>query len=358
MTKSEAHEAHRQPTTKQRIKTVTELYIGIDLGGSGTRAALAMADGEVLATGVGGPSGAHGGAAGRRHIERALDAALAPIAPRPKRDDTCSLDTCSVYVGLRGLSVPGRRDAVAVYLSARLPQAQVKISNDATIALWGGLGGGDGVAVLAGTGSIAVARLKDGREARSGGYGYLVSDEGSGYWLGREALAACLRALDGRGPPTQLSKLVSEATNQQTQQGLVGWLYSGTDQVPRIAGLAPLVTRAAQDGDRTALDIVQRAADALAELAIAAATHVWPDGPPRELAVACCGGVWAAGDVLRRPFTARFEKAMPVAMVTEPALPPVGGAILLAMGADRIPVAQSVVAHLRASVASPRGRRS
>src|SRR5215207_726245 len=244
---------------------VGTLFVGIDLGGSGTRAALATADGDVLATGLGGPSGADGGATGRRHIERALAAALAPIAPR------VGTARCVVHVGVRGLSIPGRRDAVLVDLSARLPHAEVHVSNDATTAVWGGLGGGEGVAVLAGTGSIAMARSADGREARSGGYGYLVGDEGSGYWLGREAFTACLRALDRRGPPTQLCDLVCEAAQQHTAIELVGWLYGGRDQVPRLAGLAPLVSRAAERGDAQAIDILRRGAGALAGVGIAAA---------------------------------------------------------------------------------------
>src|SRR5687767_9335984 len=89
---------------------MTVLFVGIDMGGSGTRAALATAEGEVLATGRGGPSGAQGGAAGRRHIERALAAALAPIAPR------IGSESPTIHVGVRGLSIPGRREAVMVAL--------------------------------------------------------------------------------------------------------------------------------------------------------------------------------------------------------------------------------------------------
>ena len=319
--------------------------IGIDLGGSGTRAVLATADGEVLAAGRGGPSGAHGGAAGRRHIERALASALAPIASRVGQA------SCRVHVGVRGLSIPGRREAVLLDLSVRLPQAEVHISNDATIAVWGGLAARAGVAVLAGTGSIAMARSADGREARSGGYGYLVGDEGSGFWLGREAMAACLRALDGRGQPTLLRDLVCEVAQQRTPQDMVGWLYAGQDQVPRVAGLAPLVSRAAAADDPVAVDLMERAARDLAALAHAACRQVWSSRIPDALPIACCGGVWAAGDVLRRPFELASRNACLWRRYAEPRLPPVGGAILLAMGARETPLAVGVIGRVEEGLA-------
>jgi N-acetylmuramic acid 6-phosphate etherase len=320
-------------------------FIGIDLGGSGTRAVLATADGEVLAAGRGGPSGAHGGAAGRRHIERALASALAPIAAR------VGTAACRVHVGVRGLSIPGRREAVLLDLSVRLPQADVHISNDATIAMWGGLAAGEGVAVLAGTGSIAMARSGDGREARSGGYGYLVGDEGSAFWLGREAIAACLRALDGRSQPTLLRDLVCQVTQQRTPQDLIGWLYAGQDQVPRLAGLAPLVSRAAEADDPVAMSLMGRAARDLADLADAAARQAWPSQIPEALPIACCGGVWAAGDVLRQPFASALVQRLPLVKVCEPRLAPVGGAILLAMGARETPLAANVVARVEDGLA-------
>ena len=325
---------------------MSSLFIGIDLGGTGTRAVLATAEGEVLAAGRGGPSGAHGGAAGRRGIERALASALAPIASR------VGSAACRIHVGVRGLSIPGRREAVLLDLSARLPQAEVHISNDATIAVWGGLAAREGVAVLAGTGSIAMARSADGREARSGGYGYLVGDEGSAFWLGREAMAACLRTLDGRGQPTLLRDLVCDVTQQRTPQDIVGWLYAGQDQVPRLAGLAPLVSRAAEANDPVALDLMGRAARELADLAHAACRQVWPSRIPDGLPVACCGGVWAAGDVLRQPFASALAQHMPSATIREPRLPPVGGAILLALGARETPLAADLTARLEGGLAA------
>src|SRR5215467_7671807 len=137
--------------------------VGLDLGGSGTRAVLATADGTVLALGHGPPAGYATGAAGRRQVARSLAAALASIAPR------VTGQACSVWAGTTGLSIPGRGEWLVLELTTRLAGARVEVSSDAQIALAGGLGAGEGVAVLAGTGSIALARAHDGRLARAGG---------------------------------------------------------------------------------------------------------------------------------------------------------------------------------------------
>src|SRR5438105_8638454 len=191
------------------------LYVGIDTGGSGTRALLADGHGQILAAGRGGPSGISATAASRRQLQRALATALGPIAKR------IGSESCVVYAGIRGVSVPGRRETTVVELQHRLPTARVHVSNDAVIALNGALGERDGVAVLAGTGSIAMARSGDGREGRAGGYGYLIGDEGSAFWLGRAAVDACLRSLDGRDPPSSLASLTLQAFDVRSATDVV-----------------------------------------------------------------------------------------------------------------------------------------
>jgi glucosamine kinase len=325
--------------TAQRV----ELYVGVDAGGTGTRAALATATGELLAIGQGGPSDHLGGAAGRRRLERALAQAITPLLPH------IGSAPCAVHAGVRGLSIPGRSEATRNALARLLPTARaIDISTDAAIAQWGGLGGGEGVAVLSGTGSVALARGNDGRAARAGGYGYLVGDEGSGFWLGREAIAASLRALDGRGPPTQLADLIRDHTRQSSLPAVVGWVYERGAHVPRIAHLAPLVSRAAEAGDEVAQGILARAGLALAELAAYAARGVWTTNIPPILRVARCGGVWSAGAYLMTPFDTALASLLPTGRADLPLLPPVGGALLLAMGRrDQLDALVPAFAHTR-----------
>ena len=328
------------------------VFVGIDLGGSGTRAVLAQGDGHVLAIGQGPTGLLGGGAAGRRHMARALDAALAPIRPLARDAD------CAVFAGTRGLSIPGRRDSLLLELKTRLPSADVRVANDALIGLWGGLAGREGVAVVAGAGSIALARSTDGQEGRAGGWGYLLGDDGSGYWLGREAVIAYLRSQEGRCPTGELSRLVAEHVRRSSVPETLGWLYRGEDQVERLAELAPLVSRAAVAGDPVARDILDRAGRALAQLAETAARQVWRDSPPDPLNVACCGGVWSAGPMLIDTFNASLMGALPTAQPAPPQLPPVGGAVLLAMGADRVLIPADVLERLRAGLLADIARRA
>jgi N-acetylglucosamine kinase-like BadF-type ATPase len=321
------------------------VFIGIDLGGSGTRAALVAADGSVLATGRG-PSGLPGGAAtrpaaGRRHLARALDAALAPIAARAGRE------ACVVFAGTRGLSVAGRRESLQLELTTRFPGADVQVANDALIGLWAGLAGQPGVAVVAGAGSIALARNDEGIEGRAGGWGYLLGDEGSGYWIGRQAVASYLRSLEGREAPDTLAEQLATTIKRRSVVEVLGWLYTGHDQVARLAGLAPLVSRAADQGDPSAVSILERAGGALAELAVVAARQVWPAALPEGMRVVCLGGVWAAGGSLDASFAAALSRLAPAARRLAQRLPPVGGAVLLAMGANRARLATEVVEQLK-----------
>ncbi|MBV8717861.1 MAG: hypothetical protein JO020_10605 [Chloroflexi bacterium] len=316
-----------------------DLFIGIDLGGSGTRAALADADGAVLAIGRG-PTGllARGGA--RRHLARALDAALAPIAAQVGDAE------CAVFAGTRGLSVPGRRELLELELHTRFPGARIRVTNDALIGLWGGLGGEPGVAVLAGSGSIALARNADGVEGRSGGWGYLLGDEGSGYWIGREALRSYLRALEGRDHSSALHDFVRQRVGGKTVVEVLAWLYGGQDQVERLTGLAPLVSQASEAGDLPAAEILAQAGRGLATMAASATQQVSGAGTR----VVRIGGVWSAPDALHAAFATRLHEVLPGAELVTPRLQPVGGALLLAMGADHTAVDPRVVDRLALSL--------
>jgi N-acetylglucosamine kinase-like BadF-type ATPase len=307
---------------------VAQLYVGIDAGGSGTRAALARAGGEVLAIGRGGPSNHASGEIGRQRLHAALEAALAPLLSAVGGNE------CVVHAGVAGISVPGKREGVLHSISELLPRSHVHVSNDASPAVVGALAGREGVAVLSGTGAIAVARTADGREARAGGYGYLLSDEGAAFGIARQAVADVMRAVDGRGPATQLGELFRQHLGLDDVRGLPGWLYAAPDPVERLAPLAPVVASAAQQGDRVALAIFEEAGEALADAAAAAARLLWSSSVPAGVHVATCGGVWNAGAVLRKPFEQSLGRQLPNPTITLPAMSATAGALLLAMLAD------------------------
>ena len=226
------------------------LFIGIDGGGSGCRARIADQKGRVLGAGQAAP------AALRIGIDLALaevrKAAQAAVADSGLPEN--SLAEMHAVVGLAGI---GRRKSMRKELNARPhPFRSVVYVNDALIACLGAHRGHDGGVVVAGTGSVGFA-LIDGREIRVGGYGFPISDEGSGAELGVRAIRYALRASDGRIPHTDLTLSVMARFDNDSFE-VVGWSdrASATD----YAKFAPLVMDHAEHGDPVAREIVTGAA--------------------------------------------------------------------------------------------------
>ena len=147
----------------------------------------------------------------------------------------------------------------------------VEVTNDGALLLTAGTPDGWGVAVIAGTGSIAVGRSTDGRLARAGGWGYLLGDEGSGYAIAMQALNAVTRSADGRGGKTPLTEKLLGAMSLQKPQDTIAAVYRGGWDRTAIAALAPIVFEVAENGDEIALSIVERQAGELAHVIAAVA---------------------------------------------------------------------------------------
>jgi N-acetylglucosamine kinase-like BadF-type ATPase len=150
-------------------------------------------------------------------------------------------------------------------------KARTLVVNDALVALVAGAGDAPGVVIIAGTGSIAYGRNAQGHAARAGGWGYLLGDEGSGFWIGRRALSAVVRAADGRGPGTELTERVMTHLKLVRPSDLIHETYYRDLKRAAIAGLAPVVELARAEGDAVASDILAQAAR---ELIVAASSVV------------------------------------------------------------------------------------
>lgn len=249
------------------------IVIGADAGGTKTAAAV-WKDGELVARGSGSPGAVRPG--------RALAAASAIIdacrqalsATRLARGDT-------LVVGAAGVGRPAERDELASALRAEGLCDRVIVVTDIELVLAAAFDQGPGIALAAGTGSIAVARGAEGTLLRSGGYGWQMGDEGSGYAIGRAALVAVSRAHDGRGPATALSALLPGAARAPDFDALVSWAATAT--AAQVASLAPAVLGAADDGVASA--IVAEAAAELARLVTSLTARV-PSAVPLPLAFA------------------------------------------------------------------------
>jgi glucosamine kinase len=267
--------------------TQRNLVIGVDGGGTGCRARIADGEGRVLGTGSGGPAAVRVGIdRSLAAVEQACKAALAEAALPGE-----ALGAMDAAIGLAGLN----RKGVAEQLTARThPFRSVRFVDDAVIACVGAHGGRDGGIVIVGTGSAGIAVI-GGRMVKVGGYGFPISDEGSGADLGLEAIRMALRAHDGRLPATDFTRAVMARFADDPFEA-VAWMDRAT--ATDYATFAPLVMRGADDRDPVAGAIVRQAADQIGEMV----QRLVDAGAPR---VALVGGLaphvepWLAPDVQR-----------------------------------------------------------
>jgi glucosamine kinase len=231
------------------------LYIGVDGGGSGCRARLADAGGRPLGEGAGPPAALRFGVQRSMAALRiACEAAVAKVGLPPD-----ILADSDAVVGLAGI---GRKNLFDILASQPHPFRSVRYVNDATIACIGANAGQHGGVIIVGTGSVALGLTRDG-EIRLGGYGFPISDEGSGAALGLSAIRASLRAHDGLTSPSRMTtELLQRFHNDPFE--IVAWSDEAT--ATDYATLAPLVIRHAEANDFHALAIVRHGAARIDEL--------------------------------------------------------------------------------------------
>ncbi len=297
--------------------------IGVDGGGTRTRARLANLRGEALGNGEAGIANpnARGFAAAQTEILLAIERAFQDARIEKQM-------VAAVCLGIGGVDRADERARFAEWARQTIaPHAQ--IVNDGEIVLAAGLPENWGVALIAGTGSIAWGKTRDGRIARAGGWGYLIGDEGSGFELAREALRAATQASDGRGEPTKLLNAILDHWDLNSTMELVPRVYRSGLAPADIARLAPLVVRAAEDGDAVARRLIERAASALADTVIGLARVLQLRDEKIPLALA--GGLLLEAELLRAhlrtELTRRGDQFAPIVLVREP----VEGAVRMAI---------------------------
>jgi N-acetylglucosamine kinase-like BadF-type ATPase len=295
------------------------VLIGVDAGGSHTTAAVANEHGTVLVRSDGAPGamrpGEATGAAGRI-LDTCRDALRK--AEREVRGDV-------LVVGAAGVGREEERLALQAALEETGLAPRVAVTVDGAIALQAAFSDGPGIVLIAGTGSVAWARLPGGGTTRVGGLGAVMGDQGSGYDLARGALRAAGLAVEGRGRRTLLAGRILKKLRLAGLPELVRW--ATTADVPAVASLAPEVLTAAEEGDAVAGALVDASADDLANHVRALAAQF-----PRDVdvGVALGGSLLARSDDYRKRVIARIVTDVPAAKIRPEAVDPVLGAIQLA----------------------------
>jgi glucosamine kinase len=305
--------------------------LGIDAGGTKTVCLVADEHGHVLGSARG--PGANLATLGELEVEKVLhevmEQAMVGQSGAP----------AVICLGIAG--VDRAEDAAIIRSIMRRigNKAPVLVVNDALIALEAGAGDGPGIVVIAGTGSICYGRNDRGHAARAGGWGYILADEGSGWWMGQRAIQAVMRQADGRGPATSLTPRVLAYFGVTDPALVVHEVYYHDPRRRLIAGLGPAVQASVDEGDPVAREIV---ADAAGELALAArsvAEKLEMRGAQFPLVLS--GGAFRVVTSLLADLTSRVAEVVPRGqprlLDVEPAMGAVRLAVAEARGGARIP---------------------
>ncbi len=301
-------------------------YLGIDGGGTKTRCLLGDETRPLATATTGGSNIVRlGETQAREALHTAIHQACsaARILPDQIR---------AISIGVAGASIPEVAAKIRGILTELMPQISlnnIEVVGDNVIAMEAAFGAGPGVIAIAGTGSLVYGRDAAGRTARAGGWGFAVSDEGSGHWIGRHAISAILHARD-EGLETALAAMVLQAWKLATIDDLVQ--QANSTPPPDFPRLFPIVLHAAEQGDSIAGELLADAGAKLANLATAVVRRLAPH-PSTErtatgvLPVAMTGSVFRQSPVVRQVFYNTLQTTFPGIDVRPELADPVEGAL-------------------------------
>jgi N-acetylglucosamine kinase-like BadF-type ATPase len=256
-------------------------FLGFDGGGTKTDCVLVDGAGKILARSTAGPSNPlrAGYAKAWFTLSDAADVVL-------EHEKIKAKDIRAICAGIGGAGREAVANRLATFLERAFPEAAVQVTSDLAITLQAAVGSGEGIILVVGTGSAAYGRDAGGKIARAGGRGPWFSDEGSGFDIGRRAMAAVVRAEEGRGEKTALSEQILKWLGCNDWNRVLDWVIKNPDDVfPRVF---PLVASLGDKGDAVACGILSGAAESLATLARSVLVRL--DMLDREVPIAKCGG--------------------------------------------------------------------
>lgn len=306
-------------------------YIGMDGGGTKTHAVIANERGEILAEHVGGPSNFQ-----IIGVEKAAETIFSLVQSCCESVGCTIQEISGIACGLTGAGRAGDQQRMAEGLKKYAAKKKSKlkrviIESDARIALEGAFKGGAGIILIAGTGSIAFGKDARGNVHRVGGWGRILGDEGSGYYLGRLGLTAVTHHLDGRGEKTMLTAMISKKFELTDQTAIINAIYKNNFD---IASVAPLVLDAAMKKDHVCLLIAEQAAVMLANHVNVASKKILASSKTQvrsKVKLAFVGGLIANETLLATLLRQFISSTLPSIEVIRPMATPAYGAVVLAL---------------------------
>lgn len=311
--------------------------IGIDGGGTKTQAALLRLNGEVASHGETGPSNYHN--VGVEQARRALEEACLKVI---RKAGVEAKDVGVVVASLAGLDCSLDFKAVEDALEG-FPIGSITLVHDSMSALYATNAGRESAIIIAGTGSATAGINSRGEYARAGGWGYILGDEGSGFYLAKRGIVAALLEYEERGPKTMITSLLLKRFNAKTPDEIIWHVYTGGISITEFARLAPLVTQAALDDDSVAVSILRDAGRELANTVSGVIRRLKMEGD--EFPIGLIGGVFKAGRLVTGPLEEAVHKVAPKAYLSSPRFPPVIGSSLIALEKAGVKISDEVLGN-------------
>lgn len=309
----------------------------MDGGGTWTRAVIIRFDGTVGGMGQAGPSNPI-----TIGVERALRNIIEAVDVAGEESDIKQFKSSTL--GLAGAS----RSHLGGELLDLLPgnYGDTKIVSDARAALAGATGCRPGVVVIAGTGSIALGVNVMGQEARAGGWGWRLEDEGSGYAIGRNAITAALKDHDGSGPLTLLKDMILGHLGFGDVEKIIDWAYDPGREPRHFAYMVPLVKEAENLGDSVASSIMEDAGTKLGLVTQAVIRKLGMEDFP----IACSGGVFKQPNGYNRAFERTVRETSERCIFVEPMFTPTIGSALLALRSLGVEISDGLLVNVEKSM--------
>ncbi len=309
---------------KRSILRPGRIYLGVDGGGTRTRAVLIDEDQKIISEGSGGASNPL-----RVGLERSVENICAAVDLACDAADLSRSEIAAAEFGIAGV----RREDIRLSLKRRMLTEMytrsLDVVSDTEIALYGATEGKAGLVVIAGTGSNCLGQNNKGEKAAAGGWGPLAGDEGGAAGIARRALQAIAKASDGRAKPTALSEKAVQYFRVQNVEDVGTAIYGANMTNERIAGFARYVIEAAREKDKVAKELVEEAG---MELGAAANAVIRKLKLQKEtFVVSYVGGIFSAGELILGPLLKTIRRTAPRAFLAPPKYAPALAAAKMAL---------------------------
>lgn len=326
--------------TSGNITTDLPVVLGIDGGATHSWAVAVDARGRLLGTGHAGCLNFFGSglAEARRNLKDLVRTLSAEMTP--------DLEFSSIVIGCAALfeeATPAEKEALCRDI---LPLARTRVVGDSMTAYLGATLGQPGLLIISGTGSIILARNEAEQFRQVGGWGHILGDAGSAYWIALEAVKAAIASAEGTGPGTNLGPLICRWFQVRELAEIIPIVHSPIFTKERFAALARHLEERAEADDPGYQNICRRAGRELAAQAVAAVQAVGLESRP--VPVYLVGGVLTNDALVRSELLAALQETFPVEL-RPPHLPPVLGAAAMALSDSGITLSPELAGSLAKS---------